>query len=390
MTGQRRDGEEAGTTAEGTTNDDLEWPLWMGITTLNPSYELRGIRMTIETDNNVQFRLGEKTILVRKKDSSPYYFGCEYIEESSLDLNFEDIKRITPESFPENLYISIFFKNNTYKPVDYLEIGKKLGKTHSNISLTFNVSKWDQDIAPMKFLLAYKAEASNEFEINYCSDEITEGFFDISLIFNIPENTTISEAVRTASEKLKKIHINITTRNENEISAHFNFPPQYKHIYSQYLIYFGQFLEDLGVEAKISLESEEDETILRVAPNNKNHALNEISAILATYLDLPNDTDKFLIHASKDWRSESKLLQLNSVIDHLNSQLKLQQAISKVQTANIQLLEQYIRNHDNPKNTIDNSLEPFSGIKITKYKGSFFEIDIPRIAKRIKSILPKN
>lgn len=345
--------------------------------------------MTIETDNSAEFRLGEKTILVRKKDTSPHYFGCEYIEESSLDLKFEDIEKTTTESFPENLYISIFLNNKTYKPIDYLEIGKKSGEIHSNISITFNVSKWDQDIAPMKFLLAYKEEASNEFEINHCSDEITEGFFYIDLLIKIPESTTISEAVRTASEKLKKIHAKITTQNRNEISAHFNFPPQYKHIYSQYLIYFGQFLEDLGIEAKVSLESEEDGTTLRVAPNNKDHALNEISAILATYLELPNDTGKRLIHSSKDWRSESKLLQLNSVIDHLNSQLKLQQAISKAQTANIQLLEQYIRNYDNHKNTIENSLEPFSGIKITKYKGSFFEIDIPRIAKRIKSILPQ-
>ncbi|PIA66816.1 hypothetical protein [Pseudomonas sediminis] len=342
--------------------------------------------MHTNPDQELEFRLGKKKILVRKKETSEHYFNCEYLCESSLELDFEDIKTLTPKELHENLYISTFFSNDTFKPANFFEIGKKHEKTNARIGLSFNISNWDYDISPLKFIRTYSEELEKSLTITNSSDKIDDGWFyiDIQITPSILENLTISENISNISKVLKSTQERVLhSLALNGICAQFNFPAPYRHAYSQYLIYFGQFLEDLGIEADVSLKSEEGTTTLQISPHSKTQAIREIHFALTAFLDLPDSASRGLITPRDGWLAEAKFLQLNAAIEHLNSQLKLQQAISNAHAANIQMLKQYIEKAKHPIES-SNHIEPFAGFKITKYKGSFFEIDIPKLAKRLK------
>lgn len=69
--------------------------------------------------------------------------------------------------------------------------------------------------------------------------------------------------------------------------AHFNFPEEKRVACEQYLLYFVQFLKDLGVEANAKLESEQGQVLFAVTPANGQEALDKIREALGIYLNLP-------------------------------------------------------------------------------------------------------
>jgi hypothetical protein len=158
-------------------------------------------------------------------------------------------------------------------------------------------------------------------------------------------------------------------------------------------MYFGKFLEDLGIESRVSVRNENDLTILHVIPNCQDHALQEIHIALAAYLEIASDASTGIVSPITNSEADIKNLQLRAQIDHLNSQLRLEQAIAKTRETQVKLLEQYIEGLPNKSQekiaSNDINIEPLPGIKITKYKGSFFEIDVPRLANRIKNSIRK-
>ena len=56
----------------------------------------------------------------------------------------------------------------------------------------------------------------------------------------------------------------------DSLVTHFNFPEEIKMACKQYLIYFSQFLLDLGIEVKTEVDEKAGQTLFKVMPLNKN------------------------------------------------------------------------------------------------------------------------
>jgi hypothetical protein len=80
--------------------------------------------------------------------------------------------------------------------------------------------------------------------------------------------------------------INVETKKK-DISATFDFPEQLKINCEQYLLYFVQFLKDLGINADSKIKEEAGKVLFSVTPTDDIEALDKIREALAVYLNLP-------------------------------------------------------------------------------------------------------
>jgi hypothetical protein len=141
---------------------------------------------------------------------------------------------------------------------------------------------------------------------------------------------------------MEEVHSRLRVKADpNTLVNIFEFPPDVETACQQYLVYFGQFLADLGIEASIGLSREARRILFSVTPANPNQALQTLRDALQAYLQLPNDAElRQQLQASSDIAA----MQLSSNVLHLQSQLQLHAALleAKNQTIEALRMENYL------------------------------------------------
>jgi hypothetical protein len=117
---------------------------------------------------------------------------------------------------------------------------------------------------------------------------------------------------------------------EDSLVRTFEFPDTIRSACEQYLIYFGQFLRDLGIEADSRIREQARQVLFEVTPREGKQALTKIRAALALYLQLPFDSD-FGMTASGF--TDFAVFQMKANVMHLQSQLVLANAIVQAKDA---------------------------------------------------------
>lgn len=116
--------------------------------------------------------------------------------------------------------------------------------------------------------------------------------FEIGISNIISSQTVIEKEISNLSDICEALH-NKTLAFLYSISGSssfeftFDFPVELKVSCEQYLIYFAQFLRDLGISAESNLKAEAGKVLFSVTPNDDVEALNIIREALAVYLSLP-------------------------------------------------------------------------------------------------------
>lgn len=86
-------------------------------------------------------------------------------------------------------------------------------------------------------------------------------------------------------EAIQRLVIGVS---DNSLLSSFNFPNNIKSSCEQYLLYFAQFLQDLGINATSDLKEEAEKVLFSVTPTDDVEALDKIREALAVYLNLPS------------------------------------------------------------------------------------------------------
>ncbi|GIO04757.1 hypothetical protein J31TS6_07850 [Brevibacillus reuszeri] len=187
------------------------------------------------------------------------------------------------------------------------------------------------------------------------------------------------------------------TSSESLVSI-FNFPPQVQTVCEQYLIYFAEFLKDIGIEATVNLNSEAGKLLFSVTPASNNDALEQIKRALDVYLQLPVSIGNANY---VQFEYDLKVQQLIANVQHLNSQLRLSQALAQAQQVTIQnqqvtiaqqqqFIDATILQQALVSNEIEDKEEILGGaVSITKYQGNGFEVNIPNIFRWTKRLIGK-
>ncbi|HEY2496989.1 MAG TPA: hypothetical protein VGK24_07965 [Candidatus Angelobacter sp.] len=210
-------------------------------------------------------------------------------------------------------------------------------------------------------------------------------------------DAVVDEELRDWLEQFKVIDtkaIQMALKNcqKGSLVTFFDFPAELKASCQQYLVYFVQFLEDLGIKANSEIKEDAGHILFSVTPADGPNALGKIKDALEAYLDLPRNPE---FNATAEEFSDIAVSQLKANVFFLKSQLALAQATLETKNATIealnftvfqqrQLLTESVLNESVQESEKD--CEPIVGdtVHLTKYEGKFLKVDLPTILRRLK------
>ena len=115
----------------------------------------------------------------------------------------------------------------------------------------------------------------------------------------------------------------------------FDFPAPVRTACEQYLVYFAQFLRDLGIEAEADIRQRGSQVLFAVRPADGAQALDQIRQALDEYLELPSFRDLDMVAAN---HKDVAVLQLQANVHHLKGQVMLASAVLRARDAEIEAL----------------------------------------------------
>lgn len=234
----------------------------------------------------------------------------------------------------------------------------------------------------------------------YKEDSYYVNAFEITLPFEFTQGP-ISYGIASCSNIISNLHTNVVTAladnsTSNSISLLFDFPEEVRVPCEQYLLYFVQFLLDLGVKATSEISNNGGNTLFSVTPLDRDEALDKVRITLDAYLSLPSSP----VCGGLDGGIPTQRLVAN--ISHLQGQLVLAQAVLQAKDATIhaqtltishqqQLLDGLLLKpirRDEPTIPPENDKEDLITdiISVTKYRGKGFEINLPEMFRQLKKL----
>jgi hypothetical protein len=178
------------------------------------------------------------------------------------------------------------------------------------------------------------------------------------------------------------------------ISVLFSFPAPVKSACEQYLLYFGQFLSDLGIQTETELAESAARVLFSITPSEATQALTQIRYALDTYLRLPF-LPEFPARAGQF--HDPAVAQLQANVLHLQSQIVLAKSMLQLKDATIQTkdteitllrgtidLRGYLARPRKSHEESDSEPLVTGVVSVKKYKLKFLEFDFPAILRKLK------
>lgn len=173
---------------------------------------------------------------------------------------------------------------------------------------------------------------------------------EISAI-QIPDSVALKTPVAAWLSTMREAHRETVRKltaglRSDSVIAYFQFPPEVRTAYEQYLLYFVQFLQDFGVEADAEIRHRGGHVLFAVTPASGREALERIRNALEVYLNLPSAPGSAVmpIPGQEPWayRLVANLQHLNSQLTFKAGQLELQAAQLEYKNATIRQQESTI------------------------------------------------
>ncbi|HET9282144.1 MAG TPA: hypothetical protein VFR24_09315 [Candidatus Angelobacter sp.] len=270
---------------------------------------------------------------------------------------------------------------------------------HVDLNFLCDLENWTSPFSASAYLRAFreiaKTSSASELKFDFFESEFMRGGSltcalknkDVTAQDFIVDNINlIKKLSRVAAEEA------LRTVRKNSLVTWFNFPAPIKTSCEQYLIYFVQFLEDLGIKANSEIKEDAGRILFSVTPADGPSALGKIKEALESYLDLPRNPE---FNAVADDFSDMAVSQLKANVFFLKSQLVLAQAMLEAKDATIEALKlttyqqrQLLTGSTSGGGTKEDESEsePILGdtVHLTKYEGKFLKVDLPTILRRLK------
>jgi len=219
---------------------------------------------------------------------------------------------------------------------------------------------------------------------------------DINSIHTIKE--TIDNKRPLIDEIYNKVsNLLIEKSRGNAVVSIFDFPEQVRVPCEQYLIYFADFLRNLGIKATTDITHEAGKVLFSITPESKDIALQQIREALDMYLNLPGSMQDIQLISMDIGIKEQQLL---AQVQHLRSQILLANALTQSQRDTIQsqqtiidqqqqvldasILQQSLLTETLKNKTEDSEKILGGAISLTRYEGKGFHINIANIYRLLK------
>jgi hypothetical protein len=211
----------------------------------------------------------------------------------------------------------------------------------------------------------------------------------------LPLENMVEEALdkeKELKELVLLIRNELGERDTRAVNLVFDFPAPIKNACEQYLLYFVQFLSDLGIEASAEVKEQASRVLFSVTPADEKQALEKIREALQAYLDLPLAPE--FAKAAGGFH-DAAVSQLQANVLHLQSQIALAKAAIEMKNAaldakdaHIALLQDRIdlRTFQPQMDAPDAAKEELvkDVVSLKKWDYKFVEINFPELLRKLK------
>ncbi|HEX8197581.1 MAG TPA: hypothetical protein VF571_15405 [Pyrinomonadaceae bacterium] len=168
-----------------------------------------------------------------------------------------------------------------------------------------------------------------------------EGIVSVE-VWDFPFRDKVTPWLYTLASIHQSVERNLLPQSQNNsVVLTFDFPDAVKAPCEQYLVYFSEFLRDLGVQAVSGLDHKAGQVLFTVTPDNPDIALDKIRKALDIYLELPSSPI-----ATNTQDADSRALMLSSEINTLKSRLDMAQFKALEQEKRLNLQEKLIQTQE--------------------------------------------
>jgi len=153
----------------------------------------------------------------------------------------------------------------------------------------------------------------------------------------------LSQAQRDAT---RQVFVDATTDSSSSgaVAMHFDFPETVKVPCEQYLLYFVEFLRDIGIDATADLREDAGQVLFAVTPKDKDDALDNIREALEIYLRLPMNRNTAVVISPE---TSIEVQRLSAQLGFLQSQFYLASATLQQKELAIQQRDVVIQQQQN-------------------------------------------
>jgi hypothetical protein len=313
-------------------------------------------------------------------------------------LPFTTIKRLFHD-------IEIWLPDAEKNPLDwefaYMETGA-FAESGDSVEVQFRI-EYDLEFWKKSYSLFDLASAiedvlaTNELSFEYWKENKNTAIngFGVSTTMNVEQHVGDGLALKTELSRLSDlVRTKLKDVEGTALQVSFDFPAPIKNACEQYLMYFSQFLEDLGINATAKLEESASSVLFSVIPEDGKEALEKVEEALRIYLGMPN-APNFAGEAAK--HTDIAVVQLQANVLHLQSQVTMAKAVFQAQVATIEAKDQTILALQERLDL--RALQPITPpakeaqdkeelvkdlVTIKKFDYKFVEFNLPEVLRRMK------
>lgn len=266
-----------------------------------------------------------------------------------------------------------------------------------------HLKNWSAPYSLVELVSEFYRRLRRHYQVRFLDDD-ERGFEGDELVLDMKVQTTNLESTIAAElfahgDKIQEIYDQTTafltsTVNKESLAVFFDFPESISVACEQYLLYFGQFLHDLGVRAETALTHEAGQVLFTVTPTEQREALDKIKDALNLYLELPSSP--ISDHPNESiavQRLESTVLRLRSDLKLAAAELQAKDATIKAQNLTIGILNGDVLVNSMKEMTPkpEDKEQVIPGIvALSTYKEKGVEINLGEMFRRLKKFFTED
>lgn len=180
-------------------------------------------------------------------------------------------------------------------------------------------------------------DAASTLEVDSLFDEVAYFWCDVKLPSN---DESLSDVLARYTPAVQQAFADahdllIQSSAADKLVTRFAFPDSIRNACEQYLLYFAQFIRDLGVETETGVTEDAGSVLFSVRPLDGPDALHRVRDALNVYLGLPTDPT---LERAVEGLTDIAVHQLHANVLHLRSQIALAHAVMQAKDATIDAL----------------------------------------------------
>ena len=325
-------------------------------------------------------------VLKPKQAGKSVSYGWRGIGRGKYIVN--QLGGMSAEQFPNGLGIGDLYKSESFSFVNFVVLSKQQEKLVARCHIAVSYSNWE---SPLNLKEVFKLLMEKIVCLGYKCELLDEPSYTLIDVLVPINDCIIVDAIEKFALKAKHEYLVIEQRLLKSKSAHllvklFNFPQQYEVICSQYLLWFGELLKSLGIDASVSTENKNGQTFLSIEPKDNTALTSEIEKALYLYLSLPYseylpaETTKDNLIAKVEFQQLQHQVQMfQQQIEVKNSLLEMKSVTNEALKKDLEAAKDKVLLLESLK---DNKLELLGGaLALDEYKIGPVTISPKKVAK---------